>query len=816
VRARDASHTFAVSQWSGWSSFSNYTPSYTCPYLFTWDGTKYGFETDLYGQGKLAIPRATGFLKPQPNEAYVLQNEPAVKDGYLDFRMVEERPEVDYMDEWALYSADVPDGLDVYTERPAQGGPAFTDVAAEVHTARKDAPPPLTATWVNTGQDVRDIISATDDQRLLLNQNRNAGFTYQTIELDLSNTLGAPQTKLLLDAQTMFPNSPEGYAYAKTFTYTSRMEVQDGTGAWVSVPASTCALPRPAEFYRPMAIDISSIWQSSSRKLRLTFLFKTYIDSIRVDTTQDVPVNLTKLPLHSATLQWHGQDSVTGPGDFYEYVYGEPNTWTSYFPGNYTKFGDVTPLLATGGDDKYVIYGGGDEITAQFEPAAPPAAGTQRRYVALVDGWYKDPNSACPKTVDPLPFHAMSTFPYPPTEQYPTDAEHQQYLTDWNTRYEATVPQAPAPSPVAPAPTTFMQKLENLFSFLRPSDAPAPEPVADARSDYSLTFRRGVQEPVRGMFSVDTDAAVLRRVVADGSIDTIAVAEGWESTGATPTLAAKGTPAGPTFSNAGAADLAYWRTDLATTDRAWNFQVMRLHLTSEQVGTARELSFVWTGHGEPTVGYPTFVSVWNFRTGQWEQILAPKDTATDISVAKSASQTGSAFCLTCHDGAPPSGVVVPTNVLNVGADWTGVAGGALHSGVASSGNGGGIKTPYRRGQEVACSACHLSHGGTNLFHVPSTVNGTAGITYTNRSTAQAKALCGSCHSGTVHDWHQACSDCHVTTTGRFGHGGDAMTPGETSDCMSCHGHNKPWQHWASDPANQADCHCGVPSYPQTF
>ncbi len=248
VRARDAAHTYAVSSWSGWSSFSNYTPSYTCPYLFTWDGEKYGFETDLYGQGKLAIPRATGYLKPQPNEAYVLQNQPAEKDGYLDFRMVEERPEVDYMDGWDLYSADVPDGYDLYTERPAQGGTPFTDVAGEVHTARKDAPAPLGATWVNTGQDILSTISASDENRLMLNTDRNDTFTYQTIELDLSNTLGAPQTKLLLDAQTMFPNSPEGYARAKTFTYTSRMEVQDGSGAWVSVPASECPLPRPAEF----------------------------------------------------------------------------------------------------------------------------------------------------------------------------------------------------------------------------------------------------------------------------------------------------------------------------------------------------------------------------------------------------------------------------------------------------------------------------------------------------------------------------------------------------------------------------------------
>ncbi len=64
----------------------------------------------------------------------------------------------------------------------------------------------------------------------------------------------------------------------------------------------------------------------------------------------------------------------------------------------------------------------------------------------------------------------MSTFPYPPTEQYPTDADHQQYLTEWNTRYEATLPAAqaaPQPAP-APAPSGFLQKLTNLFGMLMP------------------------------------------------------------------------------------------------------------------------------------------------------------------------------------------------------------------------------------------------------------------------------------------------------------------------------------------------------------
>ncbi len=40
--------------------------------------------------------------------------------------------------------------------------------------------------------------------------------------------------------------------------------------------------------------------------------------------------------------------------------------------------------------------------------------------------------------------------------------------------------------------------------------------------------------------SVDTDVAVLRRTLTDGSVNNVAPAEGWESTGATPTLSAKG------------------------------------------------------------------------------------------------------------------------------------------------------------------------------------------------------------------------------------------------------------------------------------
>jgi hypothetical protein len=53
-----------------------------------------------------------------------------------------------------------------------------------------------------------------------------------------------------------------------------------------------------------------------------------------------------------------------------------------------------------------------------------------------VDGWAKDrdPNTAFSTTVEPLPFHGMSVYPYPPEEHFPSDAAHEKWRKEYNTR----------------------------------------------------------------------------------------------------------------------------------------------------------------------------------------------------------------------------------------------------------------------------------------------------------------------------------------------------------------------------------------------
>ncbi|MBI4714538.1 MAG: hypothetical protein HY760_01075 [Nitrospirae bacterium] len=63
-------------------------------------------------------------------------------------------------------------------------------------------------------------------------------------------------------------------------------------------------------------------------------------------------------------------------------------------------------------------------------------AGWRRDFFIYTDGWIKDAdlNTATGDRVTPLPFHAMSRYPYGPDESYPADQEHRRYLTEFNTR----------------------------------------------------------------------------------------------------------------------------------------------------------------------------------------------------------------------------------------------------------------------------------------------------------------------------------------------------------------------------------------------
>jgi hypothetical protein len=67
-----------------------------------------------------------------------------------------------------------------------------------------------------------------------------------------------------------------------------------------------------------------------------------------------------------------------------------------------------------------------------FPALSPPPAGMTRGFILKADNYYKEFKEY--KYLEPLPFHGMSDYPPLAPEAYPTDADHNQYRLQYNTR----------------------------------------------------------------------------------------------------------------------------------------------------------------------------------------------------------------------------------------------------------------------------------------------------------------------------------------------------------------------------------------------
>jgi hypothetical protein len=108
--------------------------------------------------------------------------------------------------------------------------------------------------------------------------------------------------------------------------------------------------------------------------------------------------------------------------------------------GSYTRYGEVTPLLRSV-DESFVIFGTGEDMDVEFSTASLPplTAGWKRDYFFYANGFVKDMDfyEASPFTVADMPFHGMSTYPYPAGEHYPLDDERMRYELEWNDRFDS-------------------------------------------------------------------------------------------------------------------------------------------------------------------------------------------------------------------------------------------------------------------------------------------------------------------------------------------------------------------------------------------
>lgn len=418
----------------------------SCPILYTWNGSTYKFQTDFLGgsaYGNLLAPGIYGY--PDTDEYIKLnRNDVALRDGRVEITMNNQLEEVILFDQVELVVVDHPEDYEIYPDEKLLPGPPYQDF--RIFTAQ-DARPPLNAVD-GSGRSMLDRISEIDRIYAEIGEPLPFKGYSETHELVLDlGPVSDDYAVLLLHAWIDYADSTSNLAASQAGVelVPPYLQVEDEDGNWVTVLER---MGFPAGLPKTMTVDLSGRFLSPSRKVRIVTNMCIYWDQILVASgspRDDFRVH--RLPAASADLRYRGYPVFESPDGrmpkIYDYDRDMASEWKVHV-GAYTRFGDVLPLL-TDRDDRFVITRSGDEIRISFDVSSlpEPPSGWVRDYVVFADGFGKDmdPNSAAPHFLGPLPFHSMSSFPYPDSENYPDDPKYLEYLKEWNTRiYDQAVP----------------------------------------------------------------------------------------------------------------------------------------------------------------------------------------------------------------------------------------------------------------------------------------------------------------------------------------------------------------------------------------
>jgi len=414
----------------------------SCPTLFAWDGRHFQFIADMLGAGVVGHWVGPGERNvPRPIE-YVKVEGPRVRrhNGKLAFRFMEPMEEVVYLDELRLLAVDHPAEVNVYPNEYFASNPPYPKFKV---IASRNARPPAGA-WDDSGRDVlpqllrRDRKYVTGFKLLPF-----AGFAKpHDLELDLGPIDSRRPVRLLLHGYVDYftANSMYAASQAGLQAESPHLDALTPAGKWVRVLDD---MGFPAGLPRPITVDLSGKLPPGSHRIRIRTNLQIYWDQALVDrSADDLPVRLTQVPLSSAALRFHGyprQVPVSLAGDI-KFLYENSSSTGPYARegGNYTRFGDVLPLVAHT-DDRLVVFGSGEEVAAEFDPSHLPAlpSGWSRDYFFMAEGYEKDMDfyAAEANTVVPLPFRAMPSYPYAPPLSFPADPAHVDYQLEYNTRY---------------------------------------------------------------------------------------------------------------------------------------------------------------------------------------------------------------------------------------------------------------------------------------------------------------------------------------------------------------------------------------------
>ena len=444
----------------------------SCPTLFVWDGEHYQLVADVLGAGVIGhwvapgernIPRPVEWVKVDRNLVKSLEAGPLLpgarrSPGVLSFRLMEPMEEVVYLDAVKLVAVDHRSDEEVYPNEYFSSNPPYPEF--KVITSRNAKPP--AGAWDDKGNDLLPGLLAHNyvgNFDLLPFK----GFAKpHSLILDLGEPYRGGPLRLLMNGEIEYFTATGMYAASQagieaTAPYVEAEVSQGGMGQtslgkkgpssvkgagaerWVRILDD---MGFPAGLPRTITASLTGKLPLGTRRIRITTNLQIYWNDILIDRSSERNnFKLSEIPLNKAQLGFHGypkQIEDLPPGNV-KYVYEQVSRTGPYArqAGEYTRYGDVLPLLKRS-DDQLAIFGSGEEVRLDFDPSELPPLpkGWTRDYFFFANGYEKDMDfyAAEGSTVGPLPFRSMGTYPYS-GKSFPHDVEHRDYMLKYNTRF---------------------------------------------------------------------------------------------------------------------------------------------------------------------------------------------------------------------------------------------------------------------------------------------------------------------------------------------------------------------------------------------
>lgn len=411
----------------------------SCPFLYAFDGQRWRFVTDALGRSPAGLLYDGVHQAPADTREWLVVPGDWLrpKDGKLLLDFTEELWETAYFDFAEVHALDHPAGV-AFVANEKMVPPPFPPKA--LFTVSR---PFVPKAFDERGRDRTGEIAAEDGRHLAgFEPTRYQGLVEEHgLVLELPEARRARRVMLYLTGWIFYADTSINVSLSQRRDLAAVnpvLEVPDGKGGWK--PALP-AMGYPAGKTKTMPVDLSDVLDRGDPRVRIRTNLAIYWDRICYTVDEEpAPRLLTAAPLSSADLFFRGFSRMTretedGPQVFVHDDVATTPRWAD-MAGLYTRFGDVTALLAKA-DDRYVVMKGGDCVRLTFDasslPPLPP--GWVRDWLVVLDGWDKDAdkNTVAGQTVEPLPFHGMDNARYG-EQAFPESDEHRAFVRESLTR----------------------------------------------------------------------------------------------------------------------------------------------------------------------------------------------------------------------------------------------------------------------------------------------------------------------------------------------------------------------------------------------